>query len=151
MTLDEAFSEIRQFWPGGLPFAFRHGRAAGRLVAEFGRPLPAELAAYLDTFAPAEDVDFETVGNPLRLYGLSSLGVHQPGYNWNPVTNEPIADWPASFFEPPPAGAWRRLVDALDARLTSVEDMRAATDAASRVFSLFERSGRLFLGPDAAP
>lgn len=98
MTLAEAFAEIRQFWPGGRPFVFGQGAAAGRLAAEFGRALPTELATYLDTFAPAEDVDFESVGNPLRLYGLGSLGVHQPGYNWNPVTQEPIADWPASFF-----------------------------------------------------
>ena len=98
MTLVEAFAEIRQFWPGGQPFAFGHGAAAGRLAAEFGRVLPTELVAYLDTVAPAEDVDFKTVGNPLRLYGLGSFGVRQPGYNWNPVTQEPIADWPASFF-----------------------------------------------------
>ena len=98
MTLAEAFAEIRQFWPGGLPFAFGHRAAAGRLAAEFGRPLPPELAAYLDTFAPAEDVAFKTVGNPLYLYGLGSLGVRQPGYSWNPVTQESIADWPAGFF-----------------------------------------------------
>ncbi|HET9501911.1 MAG TPA: hypothetical protein VFO93_00115 [Hymenobacter sp.] len=98
MTIEEAFAEIRQFWPGGLPFAFGHGAAAGRLAAEFSRPLPAELATYLDTFAPVEDVEFDTVGNPLRLYGLGSLGRHQPGYNWNPVSNTPIDDWPASFF-----------------------------------------------------
>ena len=98
MTVTEGFVEISQFWPSGQPFAFRHGAAAERLAAEFGRALPAELVAYLDTYAPVEDVDFETAGNPLRLYGLGSLGVRQPGYNWNPITQESIADWPTSFF-----------------------------------------------------
>ena len=98
MTLETAFAEIQQFWPGGLPFAFGRGGAAARLRAEFRCPLPPELTTYLDTFAPAEDVEFKTVGNPLYLYGLGSLGARQPGYSWNPVTQEPIADWPAGFF-----------------------------------------------------
>src|SRR5689334_19491519 len=98
MTFDEAFAEIRRFWPGGLPFAFGHGGAAARLAAEFGRELPAELVTYLDTVAPTEEVDFRTVGNPLYLYGLDRLGAHQDGYNWNSVTNKAIEDWPAGFF-----------------------------------------------------
>jgi hypothetical protein len=98
MTFDEAFAEIRRFWPGGTPFAFGHGGAAGRLAAEFGRELPADLVTYLDTIAPAEEVDFRTVGNPIYLYGLDRLGVRQDGYSWNSVTNEPIGDWPAGFF-----------------------------------------------------
>jgi hypothetical protein len=98
MTFDEAFAKIRQFWPGGMPFAFGHGAAAGRLAAEFGRELPADLITYLDTIAPAEVVDFSTVGNPLCLYGLDRLGVYQDGYNWNSVSNEPIDGWPGGFF-----------------------------------------------------
>jgi len=98
MTFDEAFAEIRRFWPDGAPFAFGHGAAAGRLAAEFGRELPPELVTYLDTVAPAAEVAFRTVGNPLYLYGLDQLGVRQPGYNWNPVTNAPIEDWPPGFF-----------------------------------------------------
>ncbi|HEX8326667.1 MAG TPA: hypothetical protein VF629_03940 [Hymenobacter sp.] len=98
MTFNEAFIEIRQFWPGGAPFAFGHGASARRLAAEFNRELPAELVTYLDTIAPVEEVDFSTVGNPFYLYGLDRLGVRQPGYNWNPVTNTPITDWPAGFF-----------------------------------------------------
>ena len=98
MTFDEAFAEIRQFWPDETPFGFGHGAVAGRLAAEFGRALPVELATYLDVIAPSEEVDFRTVGNPFCLYGLDRLGVRQPGYNWNPVTDAPIAGWPASFF-----------------------------------------------------
>jgi hypothetical protein len=98
MTLETAFAEIQKFWPGGQPFVFGHGGAAGRLAAEFGRPLPPDLVAYLDTYAPTEGVEFDTVGNPLYLYGLDQLGVRQPGYNWNPVTSTPIDGWPASFF-----------------------------------------------------
>ncbi|RPD45228.1 hypothetical protein DNI29_17705 [Hymenobacter sediminis] len=98
MTFDEAFTEIHGFWPGGQPFAFGHGKAAGRLAAEFDQPLPEELRTYLDVIAPTEEVSFTTVGNPLYLYSLDRLGVRQPGYNWNTVTNMPIEDWPAGFF-----------------------------------------------------
>ena len=98
ITLAAAFAEIQQFWPVGLPFAFGHGGAAARLAAEFGQPLPAELAIYLDTVAPAHDVQLEAVGNPLRLYGLPHLGSRQPGYSWNPVTRQPLPDWPATYF-----------------------------------------------------
>ena len=98
MTFDEAFAEIGQFWPGETPFGFGHGAAAGRLAAEFGRAFPPELVTYLDMVVPAQEEAFDTVGNPLCLYGLGRLGVQQPGYNWNPVTNAPIIGWPDSFF-----------------------------------------------------
>jgi hypothetical protein len=98
MTLEAAFAEIQQFWPGGLPFAFGCGGAAARLSAEFGRPLPSDLVTYLDTVAPAEEVEFATVGNPLCLYGLGRLSARQPGYSWDPTTETPLDGWPASFF-----------------------------------------------------
>jgi hypothetical protein len=98
MTLETAFAEIQQFWPSGLPFAFGRGRAAARLSAEYDRPLPPDLATYLDTVAPAEDVFFDTVGNPLQLYGLARLGPQQPGYSFNPVTQKPLPDWNPAFF-----------------------------------------------------
>lgn len=91
-------AEIGQFWPGGRPFVFGHGQAAAELAAGFGRPLPDELRHYLDVVAPAADVDFETVGNPLTLYGLSRLGPQQPGYSFNPLSQTPIPGWnPAHF------------------------------------------------------
>ncbi|OGX81563.1 SMI1/KNR4 family protein [Hymenobacter coccineus] len=98
MTLETAFAEIQQFWPTGLPFAFGRGQAAARLSAEFGRPFPPDLVAYLDRVAPAEDMEFATVGNPLQLYGLARLGPQQPGYSFNPVTQTPLPDWNPAFF-----------------------------------------------------
>lgn len=98
MTLETAFAEISRFWPGGHPFAFGHGQAADRLTVEFGRPLPAELRQYLDVVAPAADVNFDTVGNPLTLYGLERLGAQQPGYSFNPLTQKSIPEWNAAFF-----------------------------------------------------
>ena len=98
MTLETAFAEIQQFWPGGLPFAFGRGGAATELQARYARPLPPDLAQYLDTVAPTQDVYFDTVGNPLTIYGLPRLGPHQDGYSWNPVTKEAIADWNPDFF-----------------------------------------------------
>ena len=98
MTLETAFAEIQQFWPTGLPFAFGRGRAATRLSAEFGHAFPPDLVTYLDTVAPAEDVEFATIGNPLLLYGLARLGPQQPGYSFNPVTQRPLLDWNPAFF-----------------------------------------------------
>ena len=128
MTFDEAFAEIRQFWPGGAPFAFGHGAAAGRLAAEFGRELPTELVTYLDTVAPAEEVGFSTVGNPFYLYGLNRLGVRQPGYNWNPVTNALITDWPAGFFLLGDEGADPVLLDLDQPGLGIQKQMHGAGD-----------------------
>jgi len=98
MTIETAFAEMQQFWPTGLPFAFGYGRAAVRLSAAFGRPFPPDLVTYLDKIAPAEDVEFVTVGNPLQLYGLARLGPQQPGYSFNPVTQTPLPDWNPAFF-----------------------------------------------------
>ena len=98
MTLETAFAEIQQFWPGGLPFAFGRGGAAGRLSAEFGRPLPPDLVMYLNAVAPTQEVEFATVGNPLQLYGLGRLGPQQPSYSFNPVTQKPLPDWNPAFF-----------------------------------------------------
>ncbi|TPG66550.1 hypothetical protein [Hymenobacter nivis] len=98
MTLEAAFAEIQQFWPGGLPFAPGRGGAAARLAAAYPQPLPPDLVAYLDRVAPAHDVYFDTVGNPLTLYGLPRLGPQQPGYSWNPVTQQPITNWNPAFF-----------------------------------------------------
>ncbi|WP_143069850.1 hypothetical protein [Hymenobacter actinosclerus] len=53
---------------------------------------------YLNRVAPAEDVYFDTVGNPLELYGLSRLGARQDGYRWNSVTQQPIPGWNPDFF-----------------------------------------------------
>jgi hypothetical protein len=98
MTLEIAFAEIQQFWPSGLPFAFGRGRAAVRLSTELGRPLPPDLVLYLDTVAPVEDVEFDTVGNTLQLYDLAHLGAQQPGYSFNPVAQTPLPDWNPAFF-----------------------------------------------------
>ena len=123
MTFDEAFAEIGQFWPGETPFVFGHGAAAGRLAAEFNQEFPAELVTYLDMVVPAQEVAFDTVSNPLYLYGLDRLGVRQPGYNWNPVTSAPIEDWPASFFLLGDEGADPVLLD-LDRPERGIQKMR---------------------------
>ncbi|WP_019946821.1 SMI1/KNR4 family protein [Hymenobacter aerophilus] len=98
MTLQSALAEIGQLWPGKHPFGFGHGGAAARLGAEFNQPLPPDLVDYLNRVAPAEDVYFDTVGNPLELYGLPRLGAHQDGYSWNSVAQQPIPDWNPDFF-----------------------------------------------------
>jgi hypothetical protein len=71
-------SEIHWFWLRGASLAFSYGAAA-----EFGHALPAELATYLDSFAPldifapAEDVQLDTVGNPYACIASAATAFKQ--------------------------------------------------------------------------
>lgn len=69
-----------------------------RLEQEFGRELPAELKEYISEYAPKGEICFMGVGNPIDLYAVDGLGKQQDGYNFNPVSNEPIEGWPDEWF-----------------------------------------------------
>ena len=99
MKLPEAISQIKTFWSGDL--AFPGGAGAQRLAeleSEFGVTFSADLQEYVSDFVPAESFTFETVGNPMEIYGAQKLGTRQDGYTFNPVTNEPITDWSSNWF-----------------------------------------------------
>ena len=101
MTLEAAISEIKSFWNKDEPFPF--GRSDNRdhidrLNAEFGVAIPTGLQDYVKNFVPLEDFYFDTVGNPMRIYGIDNLRYKQEGYNYNPVMKAVIEDWKNSLF-----------------------------------------------------
>lgn len=94
MDLNTALSEIRQFW-SAEPFPFAGGGAArlAALEAEFGgAAFPADVREYVAALGP-DGVAFESVGNPVDVYGYLGLAKRADGYNFNPVQGVPIADW----------------------------------------------------------
>jgi hypothetical protein len=98
MTFDEALELIREFWIGtAQPFGEGDRQAVGRLEREFSRTCPGELAEYIGRYAPRTRLSLDTVGNPLDLYAASELGLRAEGYNWNPLTREPLEGWSDSW------------------------------------------------------
>ncbi|RHW17372.1 hypothetical protein D1610_10375 [Sphingomonas gilva] len=55
------------------------------------------------------------------------------------------AHFPTAFLSGGNSLSWRRLLSIIDERLKAADDMNSAITAASEVFALFERSGRMFL------
>lgn len=69
-----------------------------RISQEFDRKLPNELEEYIQIFAPSNDFYFDTVGNPMRLYGIPNLKKLQEGYNYNSRQQKPINGWADNLF-----------------------------------------------------
>lgn len=53
--------------------------------------------------------------------------------------------FPAAFLSAGDPASWRRLIQIIDDRLVTTDEIAEAVDAARDVFSTFERSGRQFL------
>lgn len=58
------------------------------------------------------------------------------------------AGFPSGFLDAANPGAWRTLLELLEEQIDSDDDVASATNAARRVFNLFEQSGRRFLKAD---
>jgi heme oxygenase len=58
------------------------------------------------------------------------------------------AEFPRGFLAPGDSAEWRHLLGILEHTLTSVGDIASAIESASRVFLLFESSGRRYLRTD---
>src|SRR5262245_1791289 len=102
MRVDAAIRTIAEFWQG-VPLAWLGGGApyVERLEGRFGMSFPEELRVYIRDFAPKRRFEFEAIGNPVVVYGQSGeqrLGLRQPGYNWNPLTEEDIYGWDRNWF-----------------------------------------------------
>jgi hypothetical protein len=98
MKTNEAIKQIQSFL-GLTVFHASAGRVViERIKKEFETPLSEELIEYIELTAPSEDVDFETVGNPMTIYSFSRLGSTQDGFNFNSVKNEKIEDWNPDWF-----------------------------------------------------
>ncbi len=101
MTTEYAIKEIRKFWVDEQPLPFGeidNTPHIKRLNTEFAAEIPEMVHDYVKSFAPAEDFYFETVGNPMCIYGIDNLKYKQDGYNFNPVDKKDIEDWNRHFF-----------------------------------------------------
>jgi cell wall assembly regulator SMI1 len=95
VTFDDALIEIRGFWAGKqFPFGGGAGdRRVAELEREFGRSFPQPVREYLARVVGPARAVFEKVGNPIDLYSPFEISKRVAGYNWNPVTLEPIEGW----------------------------------------------------------
>lgn len=101
MTMETALTEIKKFWKGKEPFPFGlsdNTQHLERLKTEFNFSIPHVVEDYAKNYAPIVDFWFDTVGNPMCIYGVENLKHSQGGYNYNTVKKETISDWPDSYF-----------------------------------------------------
>ncbi|TPN86897.1 SMI1/KNR4 family protein [Aquimarina algicola] len=82
-----------------------------RLEKEFNQKLPEELNEYIQYHALQSDFYFDTVGNPMRLYGINNLKKLQEGYNYNPIEQKAIDGWPEHYFMLADEGADPVIID----------------------------------------
>jgi hypothetical protein len=132
MQVDAAIRTISEFWED-RPLRWTGGGASHveRLERQFGMSFPDELGAYIRNFAPTHRLEYEAVGNPLVLYGQSgeqSLGLQQPGYNWNPLTQEDIDEWDRGWFLLADEGADPIIVDLSRGDTQILQAMHGAGD-----------------------
>jgi len=99
MKTELALKQLKTFSEyTGLLAVKDNSEELARIEKEFDRQLPDDLREYVHKYAPAESIDFESVGNCLQLYAISELAFKQDGYNFNSVLNETIEDWPSEYF-----------------------------------------------------
>ncbi|MFG1489041.1 SMI1/KNR4 family protein [Oceanospirillum sp. HFRX-1_2] len=119
-TLEQALGLIKAFASQELISALTGTTATGttagasklsQLETEGSTVFPAELRAYLTSVAPSKALYFTMVGNPIELWPLERMSWHLPGYNFNPVENQPIDDWDENWFLIADEGADPIMVD----------------------------------------
>ena len=120
MTLDAALTETNKFWPTKEHFPFGQSDNTShleRIKTEFSVSIHGMVLDYFKSFAPEKDFYFETVGNPICVYGIDNLKYKQDGYSYDPVKREFIEDWKSSFFIFADEGADPVIID-----LAKIED-----------------------------
>ncbi len=120
MTLEAALTKIKTFWNSNdlLPFGKSdNSHHLDRLKTEFGVVIPDMVHDYIKSFTPSKDFYFDTVGNPMCVYGINNLKYKQDGYSYNPVKKEAIENWEKSFFIFADEGADPVIID-----LNAIED-----------------------------
>lgn len=101
MKIEDYLAEIKTFWNPKEDFPFgveKNNDLVSKLENEFSRNFPESLKDYLFNFAPKERFYFNSVGNPIEIYGVNQLKFRQDGYNYNSVTNQEIEDWNSNYF-----------------------------------------------------
>jgi hypothetical protein len=98
MNFEEALDEIKSFWKEeGFPFTAGGEAYLALLEQQFGRRFPSQLQDYIRSIIPARSIVFESVGNPIEIYGYHTLSKRVDGYNYNPFTHEEIEGWEDSW------------------------------------------------------
>jgi hypothetical protein len=99
MTLNDSLNLISTFYKKDILLG-KSGDTdkALSLEMEKGIALPSELKDYIDNVAPLSGLYFDSVGNPIEIYSRTRLSWVMDGYNFNPVTKEPIHSWNGSWF-----------------------------------------------------
>ena len=99
MNFQEALSELRSFWTEPrFPFEGGGGSRLTELEAEYGRVFPPELREYVGSIISSDRFVFESIGNPIDVYGFTELSRRLEGYNYNPLTNEVLSEWSDDWF-----------------------------------------------------
>lgn len=112
MILREALSEALSFWDEPrFPFEGGGDARLATLEAEYGRTFPTELREYIGTILSQSRFVFESIGNPIDVYGFNDLSKQLEGYNYNPLTGERIEGWPDEWFLIADEGADPIIVD----------------------------------------
>jgi hypothetical protein len=101
MTFENALAEVKKFWINDKSFPFGQSDNSvhvDRIKTEFGVFIPDKVQDYVKNIASLKNFYFDTVGNPMCVYGINNLKYKQDGYNYNPVKKEPIENWNKNFF-----------------------------------------------------
>lgn len=99
MLLQRALEEIDCFLAIEDIFSFTDQKVElERIQAEFKYPLPVELQDYIRFYVPLYDLELNTVGNPIRIYGLNNLKFLQEGYNFDSEKKVKLNDWADHWF-----------------------------------------------------
>jgi heme oxygenase len=107
--------------------------------------LTADLTA-LGLSAPEEPIDIAFDDPAAVLGGIYVLEGSRLGGAL--LGRDVPADFPRAFLAPGDSAGWRRLLGILEHTLRSAGDIASAVSSASRVFLLFESSGRRYLEAD---
>jgi len=114
--------------------ARRRAAALEADLAALGLPVPHDMA----------DITFE--GAAAVLGGVYVLEGSRLGGAL--LARSVPANFPRAFLAPGDSARWRQLLGILEHTLTSAGDMASAIESASRMFLLFESSGRRYLRTD---
>jgi len=112
MTAKEALRDISTFSPKVHSVLTGISKAEiNRITEDFAGELPQAIKTYLEQLCPTEDLNLESVGNPLTLYGGRRLGRLQLGYNYNDDPKEKFNDWSDRWFLFGDEGADPHIID----------------------------------------
>ena len=99
MDFSNVINEISEFCKMNKPNFSGGGEiTVKKLEKQFQQIFPQELKEYISSVLPENSFSLSSVGNDICIYGYNQLSILQEGYNYNPITNEPIEGWNPDWF-----------------------------------------------------